>query len=69
MSHTSAAERAARRDRLRLLCVADRARLRLVWRLSPRQARHEPASKAWLGSLLGAPALGALLRVLARPAA
>lgn len=64
MSHAFSAERAAKRERLQLLCVADRARLRLVWRLSPRQARHESAPKAWPGVLLGA-----LLRVLSRPAA
>lgn len=62
-----AAERAARRERLRLLCAADRTRLRLVWRLPSRLAKHEPehepdhAKHAWVGTLLTGPALGALL--------
>lgn len=66
-AHSPAAERAAKLERLRLLCAADRARLRLVWRLTPRQARHEPPSEGWRGALLGAPALGALLPLVPGP--
>lgn len=58
-------ERVAKRERLRLLCAADRTRLRLLWRLPARLAKHEHEhdghhNHAWMGALAG-PALTALL--------
>lgn len=57
-------ERAARRERLRLLCAADRSRVRLVWRMPSRPA-HRPGSLS--ASLLSAPALSALLPMVPGP--
>jgi hypothetical protein len=63
MSHSSqnpAEDRAARRERLRLLCAADRSRVRLLWRL-PVRAANGGKLDLWSGSMLAVPAIGALL--------
>jgi hypothetical protein len=57
--------RVARRERLRLLCEADRTRLRLVWRLPARLAKHQHDGHdhrhGWMAPLLTGPVLGAML--------
>lgn len=55
--------RVEKRERLRLLCAADRTRLRLLWRLPASMAKHEHETNhnhAWVGAIAG-PALTALL--------
>jgi hypothetical protein len=58
---TSFSERVAERERLRHLCAADRARLRLVWRLPPRVAGRKARYEGWRVAVLGASALAAWL--------
>jgi hypothetical protein len=63
--HISSSEsRAARRERLRLLCAADRTRLRLVWRMP---SQRETQREGWAGALMSSPALGALLPMMPGP--
>lgn len=50
--------RAARRERLLLLCAVDRARLRLLWRVP---ARSNSGAGSLLGGVLGPAALAAAL--------
>ncbi len=59
-SHNSVENRAARRERLRLLCEADRARVRLLWKLPPKAAQNGKLD-LWSTSMAAMPALGALL--------
>lgn len=50
--------RAARRERLLLLCAVDRARLRLVWRMP---TKPKPAQSSLVSGLLAPPTLAAIL--------
>jgi hypothetical protein len=50
--------RAARRERLLLLCAVDRARLRLLWRMP---TKPPPPPRSFGSGLLSPPALAALL--------
>ena len=52
--------RAARRERLLLLCAVDRARLRLLWRL-PIPPKPAPARTSFVSGLLSPPTLAAIL--------
>lgn len=63
-AHSPMHERAARHERLRLLCEADRARLRLVWRMPTRVVKPPTDEGPWTSSLLAVPALGALLPMM-----
>lgn len=56
----TAEDRGARRERLRLLCAADRARVRLLWTLPARSANNGKLD-FWSGSMMAVPAIGALL--------
>jgi len=50
--------RAARRERLLLLCAVDRARLRLLWRMPTKPA---PERHSFASGLLSPPTLAAIL--------
>ena len=52
--------RAARRERLLLLCAVDRARLRLLWRL-PIPPKPAPGHTSFVSGLLSPPTLAAIL--------